>query len=245
KVKEYLKTGVNYPTALNKSLSTKLNSPNDLLGVAYIKAILKNNYKIKPITIKRTNDYHDTVSTNEVISASNIREKINNNLNVDKYTSYAHLIKGIDNDLLFNLLKYKIITDHNLNKYLSVDEGIEYKLIKEINNSASIAELITNVKSKRYTYNRIRRMLIHILIGLTKDSKDSKDDLKFDYIKVLGFNERGQKYLNKIRKDIKTIKKIDTNNLIQKYELKASLIYDLLTSSNTYQFEIKNIPIKK
>ncbi|MDD2208628.1 MAG: nucleotidyltransferase family protein, partial [Bacilli bacterium] len=41
KVKEYLKTGVNYPTALNKSLSTKLNSPNDLLGVAYIKAILK------------------------------------------------------------------------------------------------------------------------------------------------------------------------------------------------------------
>ncbi|MDD4795832.1 MAG: nucleotidyltransferase [Bacilli bacterium] len=245
KVKEYLKIGVNYPTALNKSLSTKLNSPNDLLGVAYIKAILKNNYKIKPITIKRTNDYHDLLSTNEVISASNIREKINNNLNVDKYTSYAHLIKGIDNDLLFNLLKYKIITDHNLNKYLSVDEGIEYKLIKEINNSVNTDELITNVKSKRYTYNRIRRMLIHILIGLTKDSKDSKDDLKFDYIKVLGFNERGQKYLNKIRKDIKTIKKIDTNNLIQKYELKASLIYDLLTSSNTYQFEIKNIPIKK
>ena len=85
-------------------------------------------------------------------------------------------------------------------------------------------------------------MLIHILIGLTKDSKDN---LKFDYIKVLGFNERGQKYLNKIRKDIKTIKKIDTNNLIQKYELKASLIYDLLTSSNTYHFEISNKPIKK
>lgn len=242
KVKEYLKIGVNYPTALNKSLGTNLSSPNDLLGVAYIKAILKNSYKIEPITIKRTNDYHDLLSNNEIISASNIREKINNNLNVDKYTSYAHLIKNIDDNLLFKLLKYKIITDHNLNKYLSVDEGIEYKLIKEINNSADTTELITNIKSKRYTYNRIRRMLIHILIGLTKDYKNN---LKFDYIKVLGFNKRGQKYLNKIRKDIKIIKKIDTNNPIQKYELKASRIYDLLTSSNTYQFEINNKPIKK
>ncbi|MDD4188014.1 MAG: nucleotidyltransferase [Bacilli bacterium] len=239
KVKEHLKTGANYPTALNISLGVNLNSPNDLLGVAYIKAILKNNYIIKPITIKRTNNYHDTVSNNEIISASNIREKLKNNINVDKYTSYAHLFKNIDNNLLFNLLKYKIITDHNLDKYLSVDEGIEYKLIKEINNSSNITELITKVKSKRYTYNRIRRMLIHILIGLTKVDKNN---FKLDYIKILGFNIRGQKYLNKIKKNINIS---DNNNLIQKYELKASLIYDLLTSSNTYQFEIKNKPIKK
>jgi predicted nucleotidyltransferase len=54
KIKENLKEGCNYPTALNKSLGININTPNDLLGISYIKAIIKNKLKIKPITIKRT-----------------------------------------------------------------------------------------------------------------------------------------------------------------------------------------------
>ncbi|NLL01929.1 MAG: nucleotidyltransferase [Mollicutes bacterium] len=244
KVKEHLKKGINYPTALNKSLDTELNTPNDLLGVAYIKAILKNNFDIKPITIKRTNSYHDIKSNNSIVSASNIRTKFKNKQSVDKYTSYAHLIQNINEELLFKLLKYKILTEPNLNKYLSIDEGIEYKLIKEINNASSVEELIMKVKSKRYTYNRIRRMLIHILIGLTKEDKNQID---LEYIKVLGFNKKGQEYLKKHKKDssIPITRKISTEYLAQRYELKASLLYDLLTENNTYEFELKNKPIIK
>ncbi len=244
KVKENLKKGINYPTALNKSLETDLNTPNDLLGVAYVKAISKNNFKIEAITIKRTNSFHDITSNNSIVSASNIRTKFKDKQNVNKYTNYAHLIQNINEELLFNLLKYKILTEPHLNKYLSVDEGIENKLTKEIKKTNSIDELIMKVKSKRYTYNRIRRMLIHILIGLTKENKNN---MTLEYIKVLGFSKNGQEYLNKIKKNslVPITRKISEEYLAQQYELKASLIYDLLTNNSTYEFELKNKPIIK
>lgn len=241
KVKEYLDKGLNYPTALNKAIEISLNNPNDLLGVSYIKAILKNNLDMEPVTIKRTSSYHDKKSNDKVISASNIREKYLIGLNISKYTSYSDMLVKVDDKLLFNLLKYKILTDNNLSRFLSVDEGIEYRLIKEINNVSNIDELVLKVKSKRYTYNRIKRMLIHILIGLTKEDRSK---LKLEYIKLLGFNDKGQKHLKSIIYDIPIQRKISDEYLAQQYELKASMIYDLITGKDTYKFETNNKPIK-
>ena len=242
KIKQFLKEGVNYPTALNKAIGSNIDSPNDLLGISYIKSIIKNKLKIEPICIKRTNDYHDTLSNNEIVSASNIREKIKNNVSIKKYTNYGDKIVNIDEDLLFALLKVKILTDHNLSSYLTVDEGIENKLVKEVNNVNNLDELIDKIKSKRYTYNRIKRMLIHILVGLTKNDRSN---MYIEYVKVLGFNDKGQKYLKSIKKDIVIDRKISDKYLSQQYELKASRIYDMLTGENTTSFELNNKPIKK
>ncbi len=241
KIKEEIKKGINYPTALNKGIGINLNSPNDLLGVSYIKAIIKNNFNIEPITIKRTSDYLDTISEDNIVSASNIREKIKNNIDVKKYINYVPNFNKINEDLLFKLIKYKIITDKDLSRYLTVDEGIEYKLIKEINNCKTLDELISKVKSKRYTYNRIRRMLIHILIGLTKVDRNICDIL---YIKVLGFDNIGQHYLKNIKSDILINSKIPDTFLTRKYELISSKIYDLICETNTYKFELSNKPIR-
>ncbi|MDD2409448.1 MAG: nucleotidyltransferase [Bacilli bacterium] len=244
KIKENLKTGINYPTALNKSIGIKISNPNDLLAISYVKAIIKNKFNITPFTIKRTNNYHDTSSMNKIISASNIRNKIKNNIKVAKYTKYNFYFKNIDETLLFNLIKYKIITEPNLNEYLTVDEGIEYRLKKVINNANNLEDLIKLIKTKRYTYNRIRRMLFHILIGLKKENNSI---INLEYIKLLGFNEKGLKYINKIKKtiDIPLSRKISKDYITQQYELKASLIYDLLTNQKTYTYEISNKPIIK
>lgn len=242
KVKEEIKKGINYPTALNKGTGINLNSPNDLLGVSYIKAIIKNKYDIIPITIKRTSDYLDTLSVDNIVSASNIREKIKNNIDIKKYINYKPSFNTVDEELLFKLIKYKIITDKDLSKYLTVDEGIEYKLIKEINNCKTIEELISKIKSKRYTYNRIKRMLIHILIGLTKEDRKKCD---IEYIKILGFNNKGQHYLKNIQSNILISSKIPDTFLTRKYELVSSKIYDIITNTNTYKFEISNKPIRK
>jgi len=84
KVKEYLDLGINYPTALNNALKDlngyEIKNPNDLLSLSYIKEILKNNYNIDLFNIKRTSNYHDTLSNENIVSASNIRNKILNNM---------------------------------------------------------------------------------------------------------------------------------------------------------------------
>lgn len=245
KVKENLKKGLNYPSALNTNV-LNINTPNDILGISYIKAILKNKYNIEPITIKRTNDYHDIESNNEIISASNIREKIKNNIDISNFVPNTKYINEIDYELYFNLLKYKILNDNELSKYLTVDEGIENRLIKVINECNNLEELIKKIKTKRYTYNRINRMFIHILVGLTKEDKNKL--LKNEYIRLLGFNEQGKKYINSIKKDINipivsNLKNI--NSLIKDYEIKAYNIYNLLSKENILDYEQKNKPISK
>lgn len=245
KLKKYLDEGINYPTALNKAIGIKLDTPNDLLGVSYIKSIIKNNFNIEPITIKRTNDYHDTSLDNSIVSASNIRTRIDNNENIDKYIPEGK-IENIDYDLFFKLLKTKIITDKDLSIYLTVDEGIDNKLKKVINESNNLEELINKIKTKRYTYNRIMRMLIHILIGLTKEDKQKLNNI--EYIRLLGFNNNGKDYINKIKKDmnIPIITKVyDLKSKINTYEQISSNIYSILTNNkNILTFEKSNKPIK-
>jgi len=245
KVKRYMDLGVNYPTALNKATGIDINKPNDLLGVSYIKTILKHDYKIEVETIKRTNDFHDLESNERIISASNIREKLKNNTDVKKYIPEGNLV-SVNEDLFFNLLKYKIITSVNLDEYLSVDEGLDSRLKKVISKSSNLDELIQNVKTKRYTYNRIMRMFIHILIGVKKRDKESI--LKNEYIRILGLDPSGQKYINSIKKELSlplVSKFTNVSSKIKDYELKASEIYKILTNTDVMQFEYQNKPIIK
>lgn len=245
KLKSYLDEGLNYPTALNKAIGIELSEPNDLLGVSYIKTILKNKYDIEPITIKRTNDYHDTKLNDSIVSASNIREKINNNEDISKYIPEGKLV-DINYYLFFQLLKYKILSDNELDKYLTVDEGIDKKLKKVINEVNSLDELINSIKTKRYTYNRLMRMFIHILIGLTK--KDRESITTPEYIRLLGFSEEGSIYLNSIKKELDiplVTKYTHIDSVIKDYELKAASIYKLITNEDVLDFEYNNKPIKK
>lgn len=245
-VKKYLDSGINYPTALNKALNTGISTPNDLLGLSYIKSILKNKYDIEPITIKRTNNYHDTKSNDKIISASNIREKLNNKLDISNFVPNKEYINNIDYNLYFNLLKYKIITDNKLSDYLTVDEGIDNRLKNVINECNNIDELIQKIKTKRYTYNRINRMFIHILIGLRKE--DKLKCIKNEYIRILGFNEIGKKYISSIKKYtnipiVTSLKNI--NSIIKDYEIKAYKIYNMLSTEDVLTFENSNKPIIK
>ena len=205
-VKEQLDTGTNYPTALNKALTkltgTNIKEPNDLLALSYIKEIIKNKYPITPVSIKRIGSYHAKETTSSIANATLIRKKYTNNENIKKYipnNEEKYLTKNLTLNNYFPYLKYKIIETPNLSIYQTVDEGIENRIKKEIIKSNNWEELVLNIKTKRYTYNKINRMLIHILTSFTKEEAKN---LKIDYIKVLGFNEKGQKYLNKIKKEI-------------------------------------------
>ena len=238
-VKIYSKMGNNYPTALSLALkdltNKKIDEPNDLLGISYIKTILKNNYKIKYETIKRTNDYHSKELDKEISSASSIREALKNNLDISKqipkdtisYYTDLHFIEDY-----FDILKYKIMTEKDLSIYHTVEEGIDKLLKKKINEANSYSELISLVKSKRYTYNKITRMLLHILCNFTKEKAKMFKDIS--YIRILGFNDTGKSYLNKVKKniDVPIISKICRNkDLMLEFELETTNIYNLKNKS--------------
>lgn len=231
-VKSYLEEGLNYPTALAKALKVEFDfNSNDLLGISYIKAVNKINPNIQIQTIKRTNNYLDITSNEKIISASNIRNKFLNNELITKYTSYSNYLIKPNYSLYFNILKTKIMTDSNLNSYLDVSEGLDFLLKKVIIKCQSLEELITKIKTKRYTYSRINRMLIHILLGIKKDYPLE------DYLRILAYNQKGKKYIKG-----QNIKENYKHTICYKYELISASIYDILTNSSFYQEEIKNKP---
>ena len=236
-IKEYLKQGYNYPTSLSKAIQNianiKIDTPNDLLGISYIKSIIKLNSKIKPITIKRTNDYHSLDINNDIISASSIRNLLKENKDISKYVP-NDVIKYINNisiDNCFDILKHQIIID-DLTKYQDVDKALNNGLKKYINSVNSIDELILKVKSKNNTYNKIKRCLIHILCGYEKQKCD------ITYIRILGFNNKGRQYLNSIKKQSKLPIITNFNSTIEN-ELKYTKVYSLISNKDITKEELK------
>ncbi len=250
KVKFYMKEGYNYPTSLNNALKELINydikEPNDLLAISYIKEIINNNYNIEVFNIKRTNSYHDLDLDNKIVSASNIRNKLLENKNIkDKVPKETYDIlknKSLENKY-FEFLKYKILSETDLEKYVDVDEGLNVRIKKYINKSKSLDELIMNIKTKRYTYNRISRMLNHILCSFTKEENDKIK--KLEYIRILGFNENGRTYLNEIKDSIELpiLNKYDTKKYkALEIEKRVTDIYSNIYD-NIIDQEIKNKPI--
>ena len=206
-IKEYIDSGINYPTALSKALynisGKRIDKPNDILALSYIREILLSDSKIKPISIKRNNDYNSLDLNEGITSASSIRYALENNEDISSYVpniTLDYINHDISNQNYFSLLKYKILTDNDLSIYQTVDEGIENRLKKYIIGSKNLNEFILKVKTKRYTYNKLNRMFNHILCNFTKDEALKFKDI--EYIRVLGFSTTGQKYLNFIKKDI-------------------------------------------
>lgn len=254
-VKEYLDKGVNYPTALSKALyqltDKKIDKPNDILGVSYIREILKLNSNITPICIKRSNDYNSIELNDNITSASSIRYALLNGDNVKNYVPeyvYDYLKNPIYTKNYFNLLKYKIMTENTLEEYQTVDEGIQNRIKKCIINSKDLDDLILKVKTKRYTYNKLSRMFIHILCNLKKE--EVKKYNKISYIRVLGFNIKGRNYLNEIKKDI-DIPLITnfsrTNDPILDIEMRSTCVYASILNEkdkiNLIESEYKDFPI--
>jgi len=253
-VKEYLDQGYNYPTSMSKALKDlcdyQLNTPNDLLGLSYVKQIIIQESNIIPLTIKRTNDYHSETLSDEIASATSIRKALKNNEDVSKYVP-SDVLEYLPNnnyqDKFFELLKYKLISEiDELDKYMDVSEGIDKRIKKFILKSNTYNELIENIKTKRYTYNRLNRMFIHILTNYTKEK--SKQFKVMNYIRVLGFNKKGSNLIKEIKNEdfIPIITNYsDIEDKMLNFELQVTFIYNMITEKTDDNIiELKSIPIK-
>ena len=234
KIKFYLKEGYNYPKSCSlalKDISGKvIDKPNDVLALEYVRSIVNSNSIIKPISIKRTNDYLDESINKNITSATSIRKNLNKKRIIKKTLpkESLKLINDIKLDDLYSYLKYQIMVNNNLDSILDMDNGIKNKLIKEINNCSNINDLILKVKSKRYSYNRIKRIILHIITNTEKDYNTN-----INYIRVLGLNNNGKKVLKEVKKyiNVPIITKFKKEYECLFYDdIKASKIYSLASN---------------
>lgn len=257
-VKELMSTGINYPTALSNTLKRMTNlsvqTPNDLLGISYIKEILIQKASINPISIQRTNHYHDTTYNGTIASASSIRNAIKEKKDIKKLVpqqTLLYLHENIDTELFFTFLKYKIISEkNNLITYHEVTEKLIPRILKAISKAHNLDEFIHMIQSKSETYSKLKRICLYILCGLTKEEANFYK--KNPYIHILGFTEGGKHYLNQIKKNI-SIPMIsnysnDKNKLLS-LDYKILQIYVLFfpieLQKQILDMEIKNRPIYK
>ena len=250
-VRDAMNQGLRYPDACNKALSILMNksitTPNDLLGLAYVKEVINNNFQINLHCIKRTNDFH-SLELENICSASAIRHALKNNIaitnqicNYDEYKEFYFF------EDFFPFLRYKLLTiSKDELKYIHlVDEGIENLLKEKILLCKDMNQFITSLTSKRYTRSRIQRMLIHILMGNNKAT--IIESMKIDYIRVLKMNNVGQKYLNRIKKicDYKIITNFSSyQHLALNLEFKATKLLSCISNSpdQLISLEYKSIP---
>ena len=147
-------------------------------------------------------------------------------------------------DNYYYLLKYKLISEiDTLDKYLDVVEGIDIRIKKFILVSNTYQELIDNIKTKRFTYNKLNRMFLHILFNIKKDQK-----YDINYIRVLGFNLKGRLYLKTIKDDLDTLiitNYKDIDDEVLKIERRITILYlQIIKREDLIKEELKSIPIK-
>ena len=230
--------------ALKEISNIDINTPNDLLGLSYTKEIIKNNYNIEIETIKRTNDYHNK-NLEKIASATSIRKAIEDNVNIDLYVpkeTLNHINPKFTLKSYYHFLKYKILSTDDLSIYNDIDEKLSTRIKKAIIKAENLEDLILIIKSKNYTYNRIKRILVYILVDFKKI--DNTKEIK--YIRILGFNNYGKIYLNKLKKDINIpiITNYSNSNGLIDQDIKIDNILSLilpLDEKNKLNKEIKEV----
>lgn len=276
KLKNYLKEGMLFPSARSNALFDYishnnlvniskedllniLNSSNNILGIEYIKSIIKLDSNIKPYTITRIkSEYNSEQIDSSICSATAIRKSLKDNNNIELLSNVIpnktyNVIKDcIENNFnpmfdesYFDILSSIVLRDfEHLNKYFDVNEGIENKIYQSIFTSSSLPDLHNLIKSKRYTLTKIKRILNNILLGITKDDVNLVKDIDVvPYIRVLAFNNKGREIIKSIKNnsDINIINKfskvsfeLDDNKFktLINYDIKATNIYNSIYYKN-------------
>ena len=216
--------GISFPKARENALMMYLNDikryanilsgSNNILAIEYLKALKRLKSDMKPFSIQRKKVYYnDERIVDEFASATAIRklvatEQYDELRKVVPRNSYRILKEEIEKgSYVLDLIKFEKEILYTLRKmsvqeiaeFADVTEGLEYAIKNAADSCNSLIELVNIVKSKRYTQTRIQRILLYILLGITK--KDMQNSKKIvPYVRVLGFNQRGREMLSDICK---------------------------------------------
>ena len=227
----------------NSPLYQLMQQPNQQLGFAYVKEILSRNLPMKFLTIERMGNGHldEVLLEGQFASGTALRKQlVKVERNYQLYAQLPYLEEVSSNEYRNNweqywmLLKYQIERSsvEELRTIYQMDEGIEYRFKKFLSQANSFYEFIQFLKNKRWTWARLQRLCIYVLLGITKEQ--IKQHFKTIHspkeVTVLGFNEIGREYLKNLREE--------ETNFITNYahpslelQKKFDNIYDIMNPS--------------
>ena len=204
-----LDKGRSFPAARQAALEAMglsgklLESPNNILAVEYCKAIIRQASPMKPLPIFRAGSYHAEEADFENPSATSLRLRLQKGLDISEYLPEAagqvfagapiHTLEAGERAVLGKL---RTMSEAEFEALPFGTEGLWRKLMRESRSQATLEDIASAVKSKRYTRSRIDRMILCAYLGITAEMMNTD----IPYVRVLGFSNRGREILNGAKK---------------------------------------------
>ena len=205
-----LAKGLSFPAARQAALEHMgirgdiLRNPNDILAIEYCKAILSQNASMIPQPILRQGSYHDLEADSENPSATAVRSLM---LQSGAWLDYipAEARPCFENAAMHTLAagerailaRLRTMSDEDFEALPYGSEGLWRKLMHAARKEATLEDILTAVKSKRYTRTRLDRMVLCAFLGLTGADLSAP----VPYARVLALNDRGREILKQARKN--------------------------------------------
>ncbi|WZL74802.1 nucleotidyltransferase [Clostridiaceae bacterium 35-E11] len=269
-LKSFLAQGLSFPDARAKALYKYINkqdmhlhsilhSPNNILGIEYIKALMKLNSSIMPFTLNRIKaSYHSIHIEGDICSATAIRSHLSQASgdlsylqNVIPKDSFYLLAKSMEKG--FSPVSYadfdqmilsqlRRLPKTSLLQVMDVNEGLENRIKEGCFKATSIENLLQLVKTKRYTRTRLQRIFLHSLLGITHNFLLASNKLGGpQYARVLALSSKGAELLKKAKQssNIPILTNINKQKLSSEIA-RQMLSFDIL-STDLYSLSYPNI----
>lgn len=254
-IKGELTNGISYPNAVANAIAKIsddeqlyreiLSKPNNILAIEYLSALSRTS--IKPLPIERIGSgYNDTSLWGNFASASAIRLGLSQgNVETEKFLPSFMLNEysktKVDYNLFDSLMLYSLrkLSLDELAQLPDIEDGLEYAL-KKAAYLPSAALVLEEIKSKRYTYARLKRILLYALLGI---DKHIMSDINSAKTRVLGVKQENKAFLSSLNENIITRNSQITSEWISDKSVTldsfAEDVYSLLTGQkgNAYYKE--------
>lgn len=247
-VKSEIKKGVTFAKARENAAKTLgadfklLSSPNDNLGIEYIIAAKKSGYDIAFECVKRLGAMHDEKSEHEFKSGSQIRDFIiSGDINSAKAampeSSHFLLSTPFADEKLLERAILAVLREKDADYFSAlpdISEGLDRLFFTAVRKSGTISELTGNLKSKRYTLARIRRLIFSAFLGLDNEFFLKKPP----YLRILGFNKKTVKKPFEEKPDCPVLSKAAD---IEKLNRNCKMVFGLeAKAADLYALAFKN-----
>ncbi len=209
RLKELLNQGEYYASSIEQALreiysneiADIVSSPNNTLGVEYTKCLLNTGIEVN--TVKRIGEKHDSLDSScEFVSATYLRKLIFEGKSSLEYLPYR---ESFENPAFMQygerafLMKLRSLAAEDFEKLPDVSEGLHNRIFEAVRKEKTLDDILSSIKTKRYTMARLRRILTCALLNITKEVQNSP----VSYVRVLGFNSKGELLLKEIKQTAK------------------------------------------